>query len=282
MRRKVILTDDDDDVPGAIDLVSRSGVVAGDVSAPEVAGLELRHHCACPGPYARARANGGEACRFISPLSVDVRSECVPPAVAAVVHDTQDFTLSRAAPLTHPECPTPVPRLVRIPDVIVIDDDDAQPLPAAGDPAASAAPLNIFQYAARFGRFPSVPAPSRPQTAAVPSLPASSTSSLPAAVAGSRTLSDLPSVFEDREALHGDSTSSGSSGSSGSELSGDFVVHEEPAMRRKDRKVLEMFFPLTAKRLRMARVAPNLEASRPHRKQRVSQGSSQEYWEAAD
>ena len=57
------------------------------------------------------------------------------------------------------------------------------------------------------------------------------------------------------------------------ELSGDFVVHEEPALRHKDRQVLEHFFPLTCKRLRMARVAPNLMASRP-RKQRVSHGSS--------
>jgi hypothetical protein len=81
--------------------------------------------------------------------------------------------------------------------------------------------------------------------------------------------SEASSVFADTEALHGDSTSSGSSGSSGSELSGDFVVHEEPALRRKDRHVLEQFFPLTCKRLRMARVAPNLLASRP-RKKRVA------------
>jgi hypothetical protein len=71
----------------------------------------------------------------------------------------------------------------------------------------------------------------------------------------------------------GDSCSSGSE--SGSELSGDFIDFEEPALRRKDRKVLEQFFPLTVKRLCMARAAPNLGASRFNEMQRVANGSGQ-------
>jgi len=71
----------------------------------------------------------------------------------------------------------------------------------------------------------------------------------------------------------GDSCSSGSE--SGSELSGDFIDFEEPALRRKDRKVLEQFFPLTVKRLCMARAAPNLGASRFNELQRVANGSGQ-------
>jgi hypothetical protein len=92
----------------------------------------------------------------------------------------------------------------------------------------------------------------------------------PAADADLDRHSTASSVCEVREAHHGDSTSSGSSESSGSDLSGDFLVHDEPAVRRKDRKILELFFPLTTKRLRMARIAPNLGASRPHHDSRAT------------
>ena len=207
-RRRLVLTDDEDDHPAAIDLVH-----------PDV------------------------------PL---VSEQC------------------RGSLHTHMLISSAAPPRVRIPDVIIIDDDDDTPIPPVVVPPSPALPyiddhhlipinpvvvppspalpLNIFQYAALFGHFPSVAAS-------------------PAAVVTPQ--SEASSVFADTEALHGDSTSSGSSGSSGSELSGDFVVHEEPALRRKDRHVLEQFFPLTCKRLRMARVAPNLLASRP-RKKRVA------------
>lgn len=154
---------------------------------------------------------------------------------------------------------TPIPPGVVPPSPALpfIDDNHLIPITPVVVPPSPALPLNMFQYAALFGHFPSVAA--------------SSASAPPAAV--DTPHSEATSVFADTEAPHGDSTSSSSSGSSGMELSGDFVVHEEPALRHKDRQVLEHFFPLTCKRLRMARVAPNLMASRP-RKQRVSHGSS--------
>ena len=196
------------------------------------------------------------------------------PAAIDLVHPDVPLVSEQCRGSLHTHILIAAPPRVRIPDVIIIDDDDDTPIPPVvvpPSPALSyiddhhlipiipvvvppspALPLNIFQYAALFGHFPCVAAS-------------------PAAVVTPH--SEASSVFADTEALHGDSTSSGSSGSSGSELSGDFVVHEEPALRRKDRHVLEQFFPLTCKRLRIARVAPNLLASRS-RKHRVSHGSS--------
>jgi hypothetical protein len=144
------------------------------------------------------------------------------------------------------------------PDVIVIDDDDDEPIPPGVEPAESDVSLNIMHNAARFGRFPTVAAPSA--------------SSPPAPDAGSRPSSADSSVFAECEVLHGDAFSSDASESSGSELSGDFVVHDEPVLRRQDRKIMELYFPLTSKRLRMTRVAPHLVASRPYRKHRDSHG----------
>jgi hypothetical protein len=232
MRRRVILTDDDDDPPEAIDLVCDA--------APELAGSALGHHCDRHEPRACARPFDVKPCRFSSPLSVDVQPYGVQ---------------SRGSPHSLTEADSAALQRVRNPDVVVIDDDDI-PIVPVDVPPSPALPLNIFQYAALFGRFPSVPA--------------AAASAPPAAEV---RLSPHSSIFADREAQHGDSTSSGSSGSSGSELSGDFVDHDEPALRRKDRKVLEQFFPLTAKRLRMGRVAPNLVASRQNLKQRVSPAS---------
>jgi hypothetical protein len=258
----MIITDDDDDdpddLPAATDLfgwalpsirlITRpaddSVPVADVLTAPAVAGLVLGHHCDGLEPSACARPFNVQPCRYISPQSADVQ-----------------------------------------PEVVVISDDEAIPIAPVIDTPSPALPLNIFQYAALHGQCPSVAAPAAVPIAPVvaPALPLNifqyaalhgqfpSVAAPPAAVVTPH--SDV-SVFADSEARHGDSTSSGSSGSSGSELSGDFVDHAEPALRRKDRQILEQFFPLTCKRLRLARVAPNLLASRPRKQQRAVRESA--------
>ena len=210
MRRRIILTDDEDEHPAAIDLVTGADVIAGVITAPAVAGLVLGHHCDGLVPTVCARPFDVQPCRFIS---------------------------------------------VWNPELVVISDDEDIPIAPDDVTPSPALPLNIFQHAALHGHFPSGPAP-------------------PAVVVTPPSDVSDGSVFADREAQHGNSTSSGSSGSSGSELSGDFVDHAEQAFRRKDRQILEQFFPLTCKRLRMARVAPNRMASRPRKKQRADHRSA--------
>ena len=204
------MTDDEDEHPAAIDLVTGADVIAGVITAPAVAGLVLGHHCDGLVPTVCARPFDVQPCRFIS---------------------------------------------VWNPELVVISDDEDIPIAPVDVTPSPALPLNIFQHAALHDHFPSGPAP-------------------PAVVVTPHSDVSDGSVFIDREAHHGNSTSSGSSGSSGSELSGDFVDHAEQAFRRKDRQILEQFFPLTCKRLRMARVAPNLMASRPRKKQRADQRSA--------
>jgi hypothetical protein len=254
MRRRMILTDDEDDHPAAIDLVTGADVIAGVITAPAVAGLVLGHHCDGLEPSACARPFDVQPCRFISPLSADVQSRSVHPGVAG--HGSTNFEGGQSRGIHHNHMSLPAaPQRVRNPEVVVISDDEVIPIAPVVVTPSPALPLNIFQHAALHGHFPSGPAP-------------------PAVVVTPHSDVSDGSVFADREALHGDSTSSGSSGSSGSELSGDFVDHAEQAFRRKDRRILEHFFPLTCKRLRLARVAPNLLASRPRKKLRADQRSA--------
>lgn len=228
----MILTDDEDDHPAAIDLVTGAVVIAGVITAPAVAG---------------ARPFDVQPCRFINPLSADVLPYSVLPGVAGPGSSTCECGQSRGSHHYHMSFPA-APQRVSNPEVVVISDDEDIPIVPVVVTPSPAQPLNIFQYAALHGHFPSGPAP-------------------PAEVVAPHSDVSDGSVFADREAQHGNSTSSGSSGSSGSELSGDFVDHAEQAFRRKDRQILEQFFPITCKRLRLARVAPNLLASRPRKKQ---------------
>jgi hypothetical protein len=290
MRNRVILTDDDDDAPAGYDLVSGSGVEAVVVAAPELTVRVHGHHCDSFEPKACARPLDVEPCRFVFPLSDDVRTGSVPPGEAGFESAPALPEPSRVFPPALTVFSVPVaPHREWQHEVITIDDDiavavattnDDAPIPPGVEPTSSAVTLNVFQYAARYGHFPSVSSPSSTVLTAAGGVvsPHSSVSgpSATALTASAGVVSPHSTYrrnFEDVEAMHGDTTSSGSSGSSGSELSGDFVDHAETAFRRKDRKILEQFFPITAKRLRMAHVAPNLVESRHHRKQRVALGS---------
>jgi hypothetical protein len=294
MSRRLIISDDDDvdpdDLPAAFDLYGWALPSNRMISRPaDDSTLVLVHHCNGFEPEARARPLFVEPCRLIGPWRVDVQPDCVPSGEADSVTAPLECVQSRGSPHTHTVISAAAPQRVPIPEVILIDDDDVIPITPV-DALSSLAPLNIFQYAAAFGHFPSGAASSAfPITPGVvpPSPPLLSESApigpSPSVAVTSATappaeddisLSDSSCIFADREARHGDSTSSGSSRSSDSDLSGDFIDHAEPAMRLKDRKVLEAFFPLTCKRLRLARVAPNLMASRPRQKQRVAPSSA--------
>ena len=249
MRRRVILTDDEEEDSAALDLCVAS-VVSGKLGAAPSA-ADIGGDTAVFGFEDAAKAGGR--------LDYDAgRSDIIVLSSDVAVDLSEDGGG---------------------------DDSDYPPVlvPSGG---VIAGPMNLLQYAARHGRFPSLPARSaaavvfhieahQPNPEPQQLLPARSDAA-PASACLSLDANpslQIPSVYADREAACGDSTSSGSSGSSGSELSGDFVVHEESGSRsRKETRMLEKYFPVTAKRLRMARVAPNLVASRPYRKHRDSQG----------
>ena len=153
----------------------------------------------------------------------------------------QSMELSRDTSHPMTEFSAAAPPRVRIPEVVVISDDDSIPFPPGVQPTSH----DVAE------------------------------DSCGSSESGSEISVDFGEL-EEPALQHQDTGDSSRSGSeSGSELSGDFIDFEEPALRRKDRKVLEQFFPLTVKRLCMARAAPNLGASRFNQLQRVAHGSDQ-------
>jgi hypothetical protein len=284
MSRRLIISDNDDfdpdDRPAAFDLYgwalpsNRMISRPADVSAPvadvktalAVDGLVLEHHCNGFESEACARPLFMEPCRLISPWSVDVQPDCVTSGVADSDSAPFECVQSRGTPHTHTVIPAAAPQRVPIPEVILIDDDDVMPItPVDAHPAP--ATLNIVQYVAQYGHFPSGAASSAyPITrGVVPPTPPLLSESAPFGLSPSVAVTSATAPPADDVVSLSDSSCM--SGSSDSDLSGDFIDHAEPAMRLKDRKVLEAFFPITCKRLRLDRVAPNLLASRPRKKQ---------------
>ena len=290
MSRRLIISDNDDvdpdDRPAAFDLygwalpsnrmISRPAhdcVPVADVkTALAVDGLVLEHHCNGFESEACARPLFMEPCRLIGPWRVDVQPDCVPSGEADSVTAPLECVQSRGSPHTHTVFPAAAPQRVPIPEVILIDDDDVMPItPVDAHPAP--ATLNIVQYVAQYGHFPSGAASSAyPITrGVVPPTPPLLSESAPFGLSPSVAFTSATAPPADDVVSLSDSSCM--SGSSDSDLSGDFIDHAEPAMRLKDRKVLEAFFPITCKRLRLDRVAPNLLASRPRRKQRDAPSS---------
>ena len=119
MRRRMILSDDEDTTPAAIDLVTGAVVKAGVISAPAVAGLVLGHYCDELEPSACARPFDVQPCRFICPQSADVQPRSVHPGVAGLGSSSFECGQSRGTHHNLMSFPA-APQRVMIPEVVVI------------------------------------------------------------------------------------------------------------------------------------------------------------------